>query len=110
MKDPKTGVKKLVYNETNSMYDFANFYPTPVIFDLEEREAMMKENLETFSTWYPMMLFLCGSLCYSVALKMLFNTLARPGADFKVPIDRWTKLDLISAVATLIGFSYILQE
>ena len=69
----------------------------------------MRDNLAEFGTWYPTILFLCGSLCYSVSLKVLFNALAPPGKDFKVPIDRWTKLDLISAVATLVGFPFILQ-
>ena len=69
---------------------------------------MIKENLVEFSTYYPQILILCGSLCYSVALKLLFNTCAKAGKDFRVPIDRWALLDLISAVFTLFTFPYIL--
>ena len=54
-------------------------------------------------------MFLCGSLVYSIALKFLFNTRSKSGKDYKVPIDYWAKLDLISAVATLVGFPYILS-
>lgn len=56
-----------------------------------------------------MVVFLCSSLCYSIALKVLFNACSKPGKDYKVPYDKWTKLDLISAVATLVGFPLILQ-
>lgn len=69
----------------------------------------MRDNLEQFKEWYPIILFLCCSLCYSVSLKVLFNAFSKPGKDYKVPIDYWTKLDLISAVATLVGFPLILQ-
>lgn len=70
---------------------------------------MLRNNLESFSEYYPHILFLCGSLCYSVALKLLFNTCAKEGKDYRVPLDMWTKFDLVSAVATIAGTPLILM-
>lgn len=58
-----------------------------------------------------MVIFLCGSLCYSVVMKLLFNVTLKAGAgrDLKVPIDVWTKFDLISAVTTIVGFNILLR-
>ena len=75
------------------------------------REEMMAKKLKDFSGYYPMILFLCGSLCYSVLMKLLFNMTLKAGAgrNERVPIDVWTKFDLVSAVATLVGFNILLR-
>ena len=58
-----------------------------------------------------MVLFLCGSLCYSVIMKILFNMTLKAGAgrNVRVPIDVWTKFDLVSAAATITGFVILLR-
>ena len=72
---------------------------------------MMVKKLKAFSGYYPMVLFLCGSLCYSVLMKLLFNMTLKAGAgkNLKVPIDIWTKFDLFSAVATIVSFNILLR-
>lgn len=115
--DKETGEETLQITESQGMYDFEEYDPEPQITDIVQREELMKTKLEEFSKWYPIILFLCGSLCYSVVLKLLFNALQKPdnnqnsedNTSNKVLIDKWTKLDLISAVATLICFPLILQ-
>lgn len=56
-----------------------------------------------------MILVLCSSLCYSVATKILFNFFAKPDKNYRVPIDRWTKFDLLAAIASLVGYPLILS-
>lgn len=107
--DPVTGLVTQVVTETHSSYDFDNYDPQPQIRLPKERSEMLKNNLESFSEYYPHILFLCGSLCYSVALKLLFNTCAKEGKDYRVPLDMWTKFDLVSAVATIAGIPFILM-
>mmetsp|Transcript_46451 Transcript_46451/g.61529 ORF Transcript_46451/g.61529 Transcript_46451/m.61529 type:complete len:315 (-) Transcript_46451:371-1315(-) len=63
--------------------------------------------MQEFKDWYPLIVFLCGSLVYSTSLKLLFNTCAKPGKDYRVPYDRWTIMDTLSALITLIGFPII---
>ena len=69
---------------------------------------MLKQNILVFATWYPVISFLCGSLLYTVVLKLLFNACSLPGKDYKVPIDIWTKMDLLSACATMTVFPIVL--
>ena len=79
--DEKTGEESLQIIDNQSMYDFEEYDPEPQITDLVEREANMKTNLEEFTKWNPFIIFLCGSLCYSVALKILFNALQKPNTN-----------------------------
>ena len=107
--DPKTGLVKQVVTEMHGSYDFNLYTPQPQVLDTKLRQEMLQSHLEEFAEYYPHILFLCGALCYSVALKLLFNTCARPGKDYRVPMDMWTKFDLVSAVATIVGFPFILM-
>lgn len=56
-----------------------------------------------------MVFFLSGSLLYSTALKIFFNVKANTGVNNRVPYDRWTKLDTVSALLTIIGFPFIVN-
>ena len=105
----KTGDKTAVVIETNGLYDFDQIPVEIQIRDTAARAEMMAQGLEQFSSWYPVIIFLCGSLIYSTVCKILFNTLAKPGKDYRVPYDRWTKIDTLSAVLTLVGFPIILS-
>ena len=108
--DPITNLQVLAVTESHGSYDFSNYTPLPQVIDPAARRQMMAENLVKFAEYWPQILFLCGSLCYSIALKLLFNTCAKPGKDYRVPIDRWSQFDLMSAVATLVVFPFILQS
>ena len=109
--DPDSWTSKMVWGitDTGGTYDFDNLVIEPQITDTTERIALMAKHLQLWAEWYPMILIFNGSLCYSVASKVLFNMFAKPDLNFRVPYDMWTKFDLVSAVATLIGFPYILS-
>lgn len=70
----------------------------------------MAKNIEEFSEWYPMVLFLSCSLIYSTLLKILFNAFAMQGIDNRVPYDRWAIMDTLSALVTIIGFPIIIGQ
>ena len=105
------GERNIIVTESSGSYDFNTFTPTHQITDPVLREEMLAKNLEDFAGYYPMVLFLCGSLCYSVVMKLLFNMTLKAGAgkNERVPIDVWTKFDLVSAVATIVGFNILLR-
>ena len=83
----------------------------PQITDMKERIDVMTVNQEAFKSYIYQIVFLCGAMLYSVSLKILFNTCEKgAGKNLRVPIDRWSKFDIVTALITLLGFLYIIQS
>ena len=89
--DPETGVEKPLITESNSSYDFNIIEVELPLTEDAARLAFYKSSQENIRGLYPFVIFLCGALIYSFALKILFNTCAKPGKDNRVPIDVWMK-------------------
>lgn len=68
----------------------------------EEQLAKVEENIEIYSRYNLLGSFFALTLIYSVICKAIFNWLS----EVKLPLDKWTAIDLVTGVGTLICYNY----
>ncbi len=88
------------------IYQYINFLYLDLFQDknfLNMPPATRSNNLTTYKNWNVLSFIISGSLLFSVALKMVFNLVAKR----KLRFDIWTFLDAVCALVNLIAVNVV---